>query len=137
MAEKPPFWFTDKGNNWTVISPLLFKKCKLHWLQVLISSTFYWQLFWTKLFCAVFMCLQLGFEIFGKNKIGTKSACKMLKTSQSFLIGGQYLNVPEFPNFISLFQILIFNFFCSFLISTLMSKSTVGSIVSVMVYRFH
>ena len=40
--------------------------------QVLISPTFYNQLFCMKVFCAAFMCWQFGFVIFWRKEIGTK-----------------------------------------------------------------
>ena len=51
--------------------------CKSYNLQS-ISPTFYGQLFWTKVFCPAFMCLQIGFVIFWQNEMSTKAACKML-----------------------------------------------------------
>ena len=39
---------------------------------VTISLTFYEQLYSVKVFCAAFMCLQLGFECFWHKEIGTK-----------------------------------------------------------------
>jgi hypothetical protein len=48
-------------------------------MQVLISSTFYEQLFRTKVFCAAFLHLQFGIVIFFLQKhIGTKADCMML-----------------------------------------------------------
>jgi hypothetical protein len=45
---------------------------------VSISPTFYKQLFFTKVSCAAFMCLQFGFVIFWQKDFGTKAAHKML-----------------------------------------------------------
>ncbi len=45
---------------------------------VSISPIFYEQLFQTKVFCAAFMCLQFGFEIFWRKDLGVKAAHKML-----------------------------------------------------------
>ncbi len=43
-----------------------------------ISPIFYEQLFHAKVFCAAFMCLQFGFEIFLAKDFGAKAAHKML-----------------------------------------------------------
>jgi len=43
-----------------------------------ISSTFYSQLFGTKVLGAAFLYLQIFFEIFWCKNIGAKVACKML-----------------------------------------------------------
>jgi hypothetical protein len=43
-----------------------------------ISPIFYKQLFHTKVLCAPFMCLQLGFVIFWQKDFGAKAAHKML-----------------------------------------------------------
>jgi hypothetical protein len=45
---------------------------------VSISPIFYEQLFHAKVFCAAFMCLQLGFVIFWQKDFGAKAAHKML-----------------------------------------------------------
>jgi len=45
---------------------------------VSISTIFYEQLFNTKVFCAAFMCLLLGIEIFWQKDFGAKAANKML-----------------------------------------------------------
>jgi hypothetical protein len=45
--------------------------------QVLISSTFYEQLFCTKVFCTAFLYLQFGFEIFCQKIMGAKAVGKM------------------------------------------------------------
>ena len=42
--------------------------------QVTISLTFYTQLFCTKMFCAAFMHLKFGFEIFWQQEISLKAA---------------------------------------------------------------
>jgi hypothetical protein len=57
--------------------------------QVSISPTFYKRLFCTKVFCAAFLYLQFGFEVFCQNNIGTKTAHKMLvklATGSHFLL---------------------------------------------------
>jgi hypothetical protein len=41
-------------------------------------TNFYEELFHTKIFCAAFMCLQFGFEIFWWNDFGATAAHKML-----------------------------------------------------------
>ena len=46
--------------------------------QVSISLTFYEQLFCTKVFCAAFMCLHFGLEIFWLKELNAKAARKML-----------------------------------------------------------
>jgi len=45
---------------------------------VLLTATFYKQLFHTKVFGAAFYNLQFGFVIFWQNNIGAKAARKML-----------------------------------------------------------
>jgi hypothetical protein len=45
---------------------------------VSISPIFYEQLFHNQVFCAAFMCLQFGFEIFWQKDFGAKAAHKML-----------------------------------------------------------
>jgi hypothetical protein len=45
---------------------------------VSISPIFYQQLFHTKVFCAAFMCLHIGFVIFWQKNFGAKAAHKML-----------------------------------------------------------
>jgi hypothetical protein len=45
---------------------------------VSISPIFYEQLFGKEVFCAAFMCLQLGFVIFWRKDFGAKAAHKML-----------------------------------------------------------
>jgi hypothetical protein len=45
---------------------------------VSISPIFYEQLFHTKVFCAAFMCLQLGVVNFWQKDFGAKTAHKML-----------------------------------------------------------
>jgi hypothetical protein len=45
---------------------------------VSISPILYEQLFYTKVFCAAFMCLQFGFVIFWQKDFGAKIAHKML-----------------------------------------------------------
>jgi len=47
-------------------------------IQGSISSTFYLQLFRTKVFCTAFLWLQFGFLIFWHKNIGAKAAGKML-----------------------------------------------------------
>ncbi len=43
-----------------------------------ISPIFYEQLFYTKVFCAAFMCLHFGFVIFWRKDFGAKAAYKKL-----------------------------------------------------------
>jgi hypothetical protein len=43
-------------------------------------TIFYEQLFHTKVFCAAFMCLHFGFEIFWGKGFGAKAAHKILVT---------------------------------------------------------
>ncbi len=50
-------------------------------IKVSISSTFYEQLFHSKVYCATFMCLQFGFVIFWQINMGVKFAHKMLAKS--------------------------------------------------------
>jgi len=45
---------------------------------VSILPTFYEQCLYTKVFCAAFLYLQLGFVIFWQKNVGTKAAHKML-----------------------------------------------------------
>jgi hypothetical protein len=47
-------------------------------LHVSISPIFYEQRFHTRVFCAAFMCFQIGFVIFWQKDFGTKAAHKML-----------------------------------------------------------
>jgi len=59
--------------------------------KVSISPTFYKQLSHTKVFCAAFMFLRLGFVIYWKKEIGEKPARKMLlKLSQGSNNGCSY-----------------------------------------------
>lgn len=46
--------------------------------QVSIFPTLYEQLFCNKLFCAAFLLLQFGFEMFWQNNIRATTSCKML-----------------------------------------------------------
>ena len=56
--------------------PIFFKDSQIDLGS--ISSTFYKQLFHTKVFCAAFLYLQFVFIILSQNKIGKKAAHKML-----------------------------------------------------------
>jgi len=52
----------------------------LHVLAILVSISpiFYKQLFYTKVLCAAFTCLQFGFVIFWQKDFGARAAHKML-----------------------------------------------------------
>ncbi len=62
-----------------IIHKISYEKLKTwNLLSVSISPIFYKQLFHTKHFCAAFMCLQFGFDIFWQKDFGAKAAHKML-----------------------------------------------------------
>jgi hypothetical protein len=71
-----------------IVSGLTNVSREIGWL-FLISSIFYEHLFRTKVFCAAFMCLQLGVVIFWQKDFGAKAAHKMLvKLTPGGSIGG-------------------------------------------------
>jgi len=59
----------SNGETWTIVEERI---------QVSISTTFYEQLFHSKVFCADFMCLQFRLVFFWQKEIGAKAARKML-----------------------------------------------------------
>jgi hypothetical protein len=63
---------------------------------VSISPIFYEQLYHTKVFCAAFMCSQLGFVISWRKNFGAKAAHNMLVKLAPvlFIIGSWVLWVP-------------------------------------------
>ena len=75
-------------------------------ILVLISPTFYEQLFQTKVFRAAFMYLYCRFVLFWRKEIGAKAACKMLvkltlgeATLKIFISGFEALSLPNITNF--------------------------------------
>ena len=61
-----------------ILAQNLQVKCWWNLLKVSISSTFYAQLFCTKVLCAAFLHLRFGFVIFCQKNISAKAARKML-----------------------------------------------------------
>jgi len=69
------FRLSISGCPFPVLSVASVSGCpfKLKIIEVSISPIFYQQLFCTKVLCAAFMCLQIGFVIFWREDFGAKA----------------------------------------------------------------